>query len=225
MFSFFKKKPDPDREFANKLKSELNLMLRIPVELLAVTADACFNAYDALARAKIKTGFDAEVFLTEVSAYHIRTALATMNRTAGFDGDVTDRQYKSGETFLVKTIREILADQESKRIDTTMLNLMTADKTLSLASAYYARDQRVLQVSHEDVLDFGRNYNPKILSSDGDDLVAHSVFIYIIRAIRITHVESLLSREARIGAVAALNDVLMRHVLDLETKVEKLALK
>jgi hypothetical protein len=224
MFNLFKKKPDPDRQFANELKSELNLMLRIPVELLATTANACGDAFNALARANVKTGFDAEVFMTEVSAYHIRTALVTMNRTAGFDGDAADRQYRTGETFLVKSIREILADQESKGIDTAMLYLMTADKTLTLASAYYARDQRVLQVSHEDVLNFGRNYNPKILSIEGEGL-AHSAFIYIIRAIRITHVENLLSREAKIGAVAALNDVLARHVLDLETKVEKLALK
>jgi hypothetical protein len=80
------------------------------------------------------------------------------------------------------------------------------------------------EISDDDVLEFGRKYNPKLLSLSSDDR-ANSVFAYIIKAVRIAHVEDLSSAQARTSAVAVLNDTLVKAVLQLESKVEKLAPK
>jgi hypothetical protein len=221
MFNFFKRNP------VREMQKEVNEMVKIPVELIAVTAEAFANAYNVLVRANLKGRFDEQALFAEICAFHVKTVIVTMNRMAGIVGGMfapgVEEAYERSEKFLIKTIPEILANARSKGVaDTALMQTLTADKTIEQAAAYYLGMQ--LEVSDEDVLDFGRKYNPKLLSM-GDDDRANSLLAYIIRAVRIAHIEDLQSNEDRTAAVVALNNTLLKAVLELESKVEKSAPK
>ena len=66
---------------------------------------------------------------------------------------------------------------------------MVSEKTLNRAKEYYLGME--YEVTDADVLNFGRKYNPKILSLSMDDR-ANSVFTYVIQVVRISHVEDVL---------------------------------
>jgi hypothetical protein len=221
MFNLFKR--DPIRE---AMASEAKAMLQIPVELIAVTGEAAGGAYDALYRAGLKSRFDENALFEEICAFHVKTVIMTMNRVAGVVGGMfapgVEEAFDRSAKFLVKTVPEILDNARSRGIaDTGLMKTLTTDKTLQTAAAYYTG---MHEISDDDVLDFGRKYNPKLLSLSIDDR-ANSVFAYIIKAVRIAHVEDLSSAQARTSAVAVLNDTLVKAVLQLESKVEKLAPK
>ena len=223
MFNFFKRNRDPIREAANEAK----VMGQIPFELIGVTAETFASADGVLAHAGHRKRFNEEALFTEICAYHVNAVITTMNRVAGVVGSiltpgVADAWVRS-ERLLVETVQLILDDARSKGVaDTALMKRLIADKTLQMAAAYYAGI--VLEVSEEDVLDFGRKYNPKLLSLNSDER-ANSVFAYIIRAIRISHVEDLPSQEARTAVVGEVNDVLFKAVLELESKVKRFAPK
>lgn len=220
MFSFFKR--DPVRQ----AEKEVKVMLQIPVELIGATGETFANACAGLVRVNLNGKFDENALFTEICAYHVKTVIMAMNRVAGIVGGMfapgVEEAFDRNARFLVTTISEILSDARSRRIaDTQLMNTLTADGTLQMAAEYYTG---MHGVSDEDVLDFARKYNPKLLSLSSDDR-ANSVFAYVIRAVRITHVEDLTSADARTTAVGMLNDTLMAAVLELESKVENLAPK
>jgi hypothetical protein len=221
MFNFFRR--DPIREAAK----ELNMVLQIPVELIAVTAETFAAADAALARAGLRKRFSEEALFAEICAYHVKTVILTINRVAGVAAGAfapgVEEAYDRSARSLVKTIPQLLDDMRSRGLaDTELMKVLIADKTIEMAAEYYVGIQ--LEVSEEDVLEFARKYNPKLLSLNSDDR-ANPIFAYIIRAIRISHIEDLPSQEARTAAVVELNDVLFKAVLELESKVEKLAPK
>jgi hypothetical protein len=220
MFNLFKR--NPIREAAKEVK----VLLQIPTELITVTARSFSDACSVLVRANLKGRFDEEALFAEICAYHVTTVITTMNRVAGVLGGSSsvafEEAFDRSAKFLVKTVPEILDDARSRGIaDTELMKVLTADKTLHVAAVYYIG---MHEVSDDDVLDFGRKYNPKLLSLNRDDR-ANSVFAYVIRAVRIAHVENLPTVEARTAAVGLLNDTLVKAVLDLEAKVEKLTPK
>ena len=217
MFNLFKR--DPIREAAKEAK----VMMQIPVELIAVTGEAIGNACDVLARANLKGKFNEDALFAEICAFHVKTVIITMNRVTGVVGGMfapgVEEAFDRSARFLVKTVPAILGDARSMGIaDTELMQTLTSDKTLQMAAEYYAG---MHEVSDEDVLDFGRKYNPKILSLNSDDR-ANSVFAYIIRVVRVTHIEDISSVQARTATVGMLNDTLLKAVLELESKVEKL---
>jgi hypothetical protein len=221
MLNFFKR--DPIRE----MKKEANDLLKIMVELIAVTADGFASVNDVLIRANLKGRFDEQALFDEICAFHVKTVIVTMNRVAGIVGGRfapgVEEAYDRNANFLVKAVTEILADARSRgTADTELMRTLTTNKTIDHATEYYLGIQ--LDVSDEDVLDFGKKYNPKLLSLDSNER-ANSLFAYIIRVVRVAHVENLPSNEARTAVVAALNNSLMKTVLELESKVEKLAPK
>lgn len=207
MFNLFKR--DPIREAAKEAK----VMMQIPVELIAVTGEAFGNACDVMARANLKGKFSEDALFAEICAFHVKTVIITMNRVAGIMGGMfapgVEEAFDRSARFIVKTVPAILVDARSKGVaDTELMQTLTSDKTLQMAAEYYAG---MHEVSDEDVLDFGRKYNPKILSLNSDDR-ANSVFAYIIRVIRVTHIEDLPSVQARTATVGMLNDTLVQNV-------------
>jgi len=203
---------------------EAKLMLQIPVELIAVTGEAAGGAFDTLYRAGLKGRFDETALFEEICAFHVKTVIMTMNRVVGVAGGMlapdVEEAFDRAAKFLAKAVPEILDDARIRGVaDTGLMKALTTDKTMQAAAAYYTG---MHEISDDDVLDFGRKYNPKLLSLSSDDR-ANSVFAYIVKAVRIAHVEDLPSAEARTNAVALLNDTLVKAVLQLESKVEKLA--
>lgn len=221
MFNVFKRNP------IREMQQEAREVLKIPVELIAITGEAFANVYDVLVRANLKGKFEEQALFAEICAFHVKTVIVAMNRMAGIVGGIyapgVEEAYDRNAKFLVKTVPEILANAKSKGIaGTELMQTLTADKTIERATAYYLGIQ--LEVSDEDVLDFGRKYNSKLLSLSSHER-SNSIYAYIIQAVRIAHVEDLPSSEARIAAVAELNNTLVRAALELESKVEKLAPK
>jgi hypothetical protein len=214
MFNIFKR--DPIRE----MKKEVEEMAKIPAELIAVTGETFASACDVLVRVGLKGRFDEDELFAEICAFHLKTVVVTMNRTAGLSGE---EAYERGANFVVKAVPEVLANARSKGVpDTAMFQPLISEKTMDRAKEYYLGLE--YEVTDADVLDFGRKYNPKLVSLSRDERT-NSAFAYIIQAVRISRVEDLSSDGARTAAVAALNNTLLKAVMELETKVAKLAPK
>jgi hypothetical protein len=97
--------------------------------------------------------------------------------------------------------------------------LLIAERTFNLATSYYMGME--LNVSEEDVLDYGRKYNPKLLALSSEER-SNSLFAYIVRCVRLSHLEDLPNKEFRISTLTRFNDGLMQAALELERNVEKL---
>ena len=91
-------KRDPIRE----VKKEMNEMAKIPAELIAVTGETFASAYDVLFRAGLKGRFNEDELFAEICAFHLKTAIVTMNRAAGLSGEDA---YERGANFLEKPSR------------------------------------------------------------------------------------------------------------------------
>jgi hypothetical protein len=100
-----------------------------------------------------------------------------------------------------------------------MEQLLIADKTFNLAASYYM--DIGLDVSDEDVLDYGRKYNPKLLALSSEDR-SNSLCAYIVRCVRLSHLEGMPHKEFRTSFLIRFNDTLTQAALEMEQNVEKL---
>lgn len=222
MFGLFKR--DPIREAVNEAK----LLLQIPVELIGATGEANSSANRVLLNAGLKGKFSEEALIAEIAAFHFKTVVATMIRVAGVEGGPfspsVEEAYDRNACWLIKTVNMMMDDLRSKGVaDAELLGLLVSDKTVELSTSYFVR--MGLGVTEEDVLDFGRKYNPKIVALSSDDRNnALSLYYYIVRAFRISHIEDL-SAQDRLSPLMEFNNTLFYAVVNLEGKVEKFALK
>jgi hypothetical protein len=206
--------------------------LRIPVQLFSVTAAGASNACNILNGAGLMgKKFSREDIFAEICGAHVKTVIATMSRMEGFVGTI-DERFDKGEQFLLETLPAVLNRLDEPKFsnrlksqgftltDLTLLRqLLIAHKTFTLAASYYMGTG--LDVTDEDVLDFGRKYNPKLLALTSEDR-SNSIFAYIVRCVRLSHLEDIPHKEFRTSFVIRFNDTLMQAVLELERNVEKL---
>ena len=218
MFNIFKR--DPVRE-----------KLKIPTFLYWVTLTGASNACNILNGAGIKGKFSREDIFAEVCAMHMKTVIATMNRMEGFVGFL-DERFDKGEQFLLDNIPGVLNRmKDPKAINrlksegftltdlTLMQQFLIAEKTFNLAASYYMGME--LDVSEEDVLDYGRKYNPKLLEFSSEQR-SNSMFAYIVRCVRLSHLEDIPDKEFRTSFLIRFNDTLVQSALEMEQNVEKL---
>ena len=219
MFNLFKR--DPVRE-----------KLKIPSELFSVTLAGASNACNILNGASLSGNvFSRENIFAEVCGAHVKTVIATMIRVEGFVGSVEERFDKGAQFLLENTpavfnrmkdpkISSGLQSQGFKLTDLVLMEkLLIADKTFNLAASYYMGIG--LDVTDDDVLDYGRKYNPKLLDL-ADEQRSNSIFAYIIRCVRLSSLESITDKTFRSSFVTRFNDTLMQAILEMEQNVEKL---
>lgn len=220
MFNLFKR--DPVRE-----------KLKIPVELFTVTLAGASNACNILNGASVTYGkfFSREDIFAEVCGAHVKTVIATMSRMEGFVGSI-DERFDRGAQFLLENLPTVLnrlkdpkmlnglKSQGFKDTDLALMEkLLIADKTFNLAASYYMGIG--LDVSEDDVLNYGRKYNPKLLAINSEQR-SNSIFAYIVRCVRLSHLEDKPHKEFMISFLIRFNDTLMGAALEMEQNVEKL---
>jgi hypothetical protein len=218
MFNLFKRDPAQEK-------------LKIPQELLFVTAAGASNACNILNGAGLKGKFSREDIFAEVCGAHVKIVITTMSRMEDLVCLASER-FDKGAQFLLETLPGVLDRLKDPKISNglksqgftptdlaLMEHLLIADKTFHLAASYYMGTE--LDVSDEDVLDFGRKYNPKLLALSSEDR-SNSIYAYMVRCVRLSHLEDIPHKESRISYLARFNDTLMQAVLELERNVEKL---
>ena len=219
MFNLFKR--DPVRE-----------KLKIPGELFSVTLAGASNACNILNGASLNGKlFSRKDIFAEICGAHVKFVIATMSRMEGFVGFIEER-FDNGAQFLLENLPAVFNRMKDPRIlsglesrgfkltDVALIEkLLVADKTFSLAASYYMGIG--LDVSDEDVLDYGRKYNPKLLALSSEDR-SNSMFAYIVRCVRLSHLEDIPHKEFRTPYIIRFNDTLMQAVVELEQNVEKL---
>jgi hypothetical protein len=221
MFNLFKR--DPARE-----------RLKIPTELFSVTATCAANAANILNGAGLRGKFSREALFAEVCGYHVETVISTMSRVEDWLG-FSDIRFDKGAQFLLQNAADVLARLGDPKIsnglqrqgftseDMALLKkLLFAGGTFDLAASYFVR--MVLDVTGEDVLDFGRKYNPKLLTVSSEER-SKSIYAYIVRCVRLSHLEDISDHGFRTSHVARFNDTLVQGVLEMEQNVEKLIAK
>jgi hypothetical protein len=219
MFNLFKR--DPVRE-----------KLKIPNELFSVTLAGASNACNILNGASLNGKmFSRENIFAEVCGAHVKTVIATMSRMEGFVGSVEERFDKGAQFLLENTpvifnrmkdpkISSGLQSQGFKLTDLALMEkLLIADKTFNLAASYYTGIG--LEVTDDDVLDYGKKYNSKLLALT-DEQRSNSIFAYIIRCVRLSSLESIPDKAFRSSFITRFNDTLMQAILEMEQNVEKL---
>jgi hypothetical protein len=218
MFNFFKR--DPVRE-----------KLKIPTWLYWVTLTGASNACNILNGAGLQGKFSRKDMFAEVCGVHVKTVIATMSRMEGFIGFIGER-FDKGAQFLLENVPGVLNRMKDPKAlnrlksqgftltDLALMEqLLIADKTFNLAASYYTGME--LDVSDGDVLDYGRKYNPKLLALSSEDR-SNSAFAYIVRCVRLSHLEDIPHMEFRTSYLTRFNDTLMQAALELERNVEKL---
>jgi hypothetical protein len=218
MFNLFKRNPAKEK-------------LKIPVELFSVTAAGASNACNILNGAGLKEKFSREDIFAEVCGFHVKTVIATMNRMEGFNGDIDERFDRSAR-FLLETLPGVLNRMKDPKISNGLISqgyartdlslmeqLLMADKTFTLAASYYIGSG--LDVCDKDVLDYGRKYNPKLLALSSEDR-SNSLFAYIVRCVRLSHLEDIQDKEFRTRFMTRINDTLFQATVEMEKNVEKL---
>jgi hypothetical protein len=219
MFNLFKRDPAQEK-------------LKIPVELFSVTMAGASNACNILNGAGLKGKFSREDIFAEVCGAHVKTVISTMSRMEGLVGSIEER-FDKGARFLLENLPGVLNRLKEPKISNglksrgftltdmaLMEQLLIADKTFSLAASYYM--EMGLDVSDEDMLDFGRKYNPKWLAVSSYER-SNSMFAYIIRCVRLSHLEDIPHKEFRTSFLTRFNDTLVQAILEQEGNVEKLA--
>lgn len=217
MFNFFKRDPAREKQ-------------KIPVELFAETAAGASNACNILGGAGLKGKFDREKLFSEICGSHVKIVISTMSRVD--DCDDAEEKFDNGARFLLETLPGVfdrlkdpkiasgLVSQGFAHTDLALLEkLLIADETFTLAASYYMRVG--LDVSDEDVLDFGKKYNPKLLTLSSNAR-SHSIWAYIIRCVRLSHLEEIPDNGFRTSVLTRFNDTLAQFAVELEKKVEKL---
>ena len=218
MFDLFRR--DPVRE-----------KLKIPSELYWVTLAGASNACNILNGAGLEGKFSREDIFAEVCGAHVKVVIATMSRMEGFVGFIEER-FDKGAQLLLENLPGVLNRMKDPKVvnglksqgftlsDLALMEqLLIADKTFNLAASYYVGME--LDVSDEDVLDYGRKYNPKLLALSGEER-SNSLFAYIVRCVRLSHLEDIPHKEFRTSFLTRFNDRLMQAALELERNVEKL---
>jgi hypothetical protein len=218
MFSFFKRNPAKD-------------MQRIPVELFSAALAGGSNACNILNGAGLQRKFSREAIFAEVCAFHVITVICTMNRVEAAYGSRHEKFDKRAE-FLQETVPGVLNRLKEPKMlnglkargfalpDTEYVERhLIAEKTLLLAAAYYL--ETGLDVDDNDVLEFARKYNTKILSVDSYER-SNPIYAHIIRCVRLSHLEDIQHNEFRASFVGRFNDALVEAAIDLERSVERL---
>ena len=222
MFNLFKRDPAQEK-------------LKIPIELFSVTLAGASNACNILNLAIFNANFfSREEILAEVCGAHVKVVIATMSRMEGFAGSIEERFDKSAR-FLRENLPSVLnrikdpkmlsgfQSRGFKLADLALMErLLIADKTFDLAASYYMGIG--LDVSDEDVLDYARKYNPKLLPmlTLSSDQLSNTIFAYIIRCVRLAHIDAIPDKMRRTSILSQFNDTLMQAFLEMEQKVEKL---
>ena len=217
MFNLFKRDPAQEK-------------LKIPAELFSVTLAGASNACNILNGAGLNGRFNREEIFAEVCGAHVKTVISTMCRIEGF-GFGGDR-FDNHAQFLLENLPTVLnrlkdpkmlSGLKSRGFKLTDLALMErlliADKTFQLAASYYMRME--LDVSDDDVLDYGRKYNPKLLDLSSEQR-SNTIFAYIIRCVRLSHLEGIPDKGRRTSILTQFNDTLMQAALEMEQNIEKL---
>ena len=219
MFNLFKRDPVQER-------------LKIPSELFSVTLAGASNACNILNLASFNAKFfSREDIFAEVCGAHVKTVIATMSRMEGFVGSIEER-FDRGTRFLLENLPGVLNKMKDPKISNglqsrgfkladlaLMERLLIADKTFDLAASYYMGIG--LDVSDDDVLDYGRKYNPKLLTLSSDQR-SNTIFAYIIRCVRLSHLDEIPDKMRRTSTLTQFNDTLMQAALEMEQNVEKL---
>jgi hypothetical protein len=218
MFNLFKRDPAQEK-------------LKIPHELVSVTAAGASNACNILNGAGLKGKFSRDDIFAEVCGAHVKTVISTISRMEDLVGSASER-FDKGAQFLLETLPGVLSRLKDPKVSNglksqgwtptdlaLMEQLLITDKTFHLAASYYMG--MGLDVSDEDVLDFGRKYNPKLLTLSSEDR-SNSIFAYIVRCVRLSHLEDIPHKEFRTSYLIRFNDTLMQAVVELERNVEKL---
>jgi hypothetical protein len=218
MLNFLKR--DPARE-----------RLKIPGALFSVTLAAAANAGNILNGAGLKGKFSREALFAEVCGYHTRTVIVTMSRVEDYIGSVGER-FDKGAQFLWENAPRILGGLKDPKVlsglrsehftseDLALMEkLLFAEKTFDLAASYFRR--MALDVSDEDVLDFGRKYYPKLLAVGEEDR-SDTQFAYSIRCVRLSHLEDIPHMEFRTSYLMRFNETLTLALVEMEGEVERL---
>jgi len=219
MFNLFKR--DPVRE-----------KLKIPAELFSVTLAGASNACNILNGASLNGKFfNREDIFAEVCGAHVKIVIATMSRMEGFVGFIEER-FDKGAQFLLENLPGVLNRMKEPKVlnglksqgftltDLALMEqLLIADKTFNLAASYYMGME--LDVSDEDVLDYVRKYNPKLLTLSSEER-SNSLSAYIVRCVRLSHLEDIPHKEFMIPFLIRFNDTLVQAALEMEQNVEKL---
>jgi hypothetical protein len=218
MFNLFKR--DPVRE-----------KLKIPTWLYWVTLTGASNACNILNGAGLQGKFSREDMFAEVCGVHVKTVIATMSRMEGFIGFI-DERFDNGAQFLLENVPGVLNRMKDPKAlnrlksqgftltDLALMEqLLIAEKTFNLAASYYMGME--LDVSDDDILDYGRKYNPKLLALSSEER-SNSPFAYIVRCVRLSHLEDIPHKEFRTPFLIRFNDTLMQAALEMEQNVEKL---
>jgi hypothetical protein len=220
MFNLLKRDPSQDK-------------LKIPQELLSATLASAVNACNVLKLAGLSGKFSRKDMFAEVCGAHIKTVIATMSRREGLAGlPFMQERFNKGALFLYENLPDLLnrlnepkiskvcASQGIAVTDLAMMQqLLMAESTYRLASSYYMGEG--LNVSDGDVLNFARKYNPKLLTLSSEDR-SNTLFAYIVRCVKLSHLEDISNKEFRTLHVIRLNDTLVQAAVELEAKVDKL---
>jgi hypothetical protein len=218
MFSLFRRDPAMEK-------------LRIPGELLSVTAAGAANAGNILNCAGLRGKFSREDLFAEVCGFHVKTVIATMGRLEDHI-DFSEERFDKGAQFLLQNAAGVLARLEDPKVFSGLRaqgftaedlglvkKLLFAESTFHLAASYFAR--MGLEVTDEDVLDFGRNYNPKLLAVSDEDR-SNSIYAYVVRCVRLSHLEDIPNEEFRTSYLVRFNNTLIQAAAEMERNVENL---
>jgi len=203
------------------------------MELFSLTAAGASNACGILNGAGLKGKFIRKDLFAEICAAHMKIVIDAMARVELY-GDMEEK-FDNGVRFLLETLPGVfnrvrdpkmatdLASHGFNLTDLALLQeLLVADETFNLAASYFMRIG--LEVSDEDVLDFGRKYNPKLLALS-TNARSHSIWAYIIRCVRLSHLEEISDSGFRTSVLTRFNDNLAEFAVELEKRVEKLVPK
>jgi len=214
MFNLFKKREDRART-------------DIPLALIASTQEAATSFRGMLERADLAGRFDPKAGLVEVFAFHIQTVIGATARGCGFKSQ--GRQFKSrqeafqyGSSLLRNALPGFWGHMRSKNMpNVDIFTLLATPETFGIAERYFTGKHGIRP---EEVLDFGRTYYPTIMNVEDPTM---PTFAYFVKMMRIGGVWSLQGLQGieRIALVSALIGTLLPPIVDLDTKVEKLAPK
>jgi len=220
MFDFLKRDPAKEKQ-------------KIPSEVFSVTAAGAVNACNILNGAGLRGRFNRDALFAEVCGFHIKTVIATMIRVEDYVGFTA--AFDKGAKFLLENAPNVLARLRDPQVSSglrtqgftsedlnLMANLLFAETTFQLAATYYTGMD--LDVSEEDLLEFGRKYNPKLLALSSEDR-SNSIYAYIVRCVRLSHLEEIPHQESRTSCLVRFNDTLFQAALEMEKNVENLLSK
>jgi hypothetical protein len=220
MFNFFKRDPAKEK-------------LKLSRELYRAIATCSFNACNCLDLAGMTGKYERESLLTEICAVHINAAIVMLEEpNAVMDGWGGGTAQKAAE-FIGQTLPDALKTLDHERLakfltsaafgspDLTMLrSLVVSEDTWQLVYSHHFKSG--LHLTDEQVVDFAREYNPKLLALTPSVRCHNPGIIAAIRCYRLSHLEEISDTPTRKHFVVKLNDILIASGVQFEQTIGKL---